>query len=387
MTCEDTALSLEDSAFLQTYSWWMRNFGSFPVAMVGIFLNSIALKVLSTASMRSNFFNRLLFCLAIFDNLLLLCEISEVVRHVYQTYGQFHLFIWLIYPVRNMVMCCSTFMTIVLAHERYQAIINPVEYRNRASQNMMKRLSCYVLPMLIFVCVYFSPKFLELSVGGLIKCMNGTNTTTISIKEQVNPESIQYDNCSKQYRLIPTELRTNHYYVLWYINISNMVLTAILPLLLLIFLCYRTYTSLSRFNRRRPSRPENIFEGAGRESGNSSNDAKKTSILFSTVIVFICCHSLRILLNIEEFLELSRILEKRDKGCNGDAFKFWFSILVPVSHLFIIINSSVNFFIYSFLDPAFKRILRQAVKNMVFRNNRNHAEDIELPVINNNGDT
>ena len=217
--------------------------------------------------------------------------------------------------------------------------------------------------------------------------MNGTNTTTISIKEQVNPESIQYDNCSKQYRLIPTELRTNHYYVLWYINISNMVLTAILPLLLLIFLCYRTYTSLSRFNRRRPSRPENIFEGAGRESGNSSNDAKKTSILFSTVIVFICCHSLRILLNIEEFLELSRILEKRDKGCNGDAFKFWFSILVPVSHLFIIINSSVNFFIYSFLDPAFKRILRQAVKNMVFRNNRNHAEDIELPVINNNGDT
>ena len=243
MTCEDVDLSPEQSTFLRDYLWWMRNFGNLPVGGAGVFLNSIALIVLSTSSMRTHFFNLLLFCLAVFDNINLSCEISEIFRHRFQTSEQFHLFIWLIYPIRNMFMSCSAYTTIELAHERYQAITNPVVYRNRDSQNMMRRLSCYVLPILTFSFLYYCPKFLDLNVGGLMKCMNGTKTTVISIQEGVNPESTRYDNCTKQFRLIPTELRINHHYILWYINISNMVVTAILPVSMLIFLKYRTYKS------------------------------------------------------------------------------------------------------------------------------------------------
>ena len=383
VTCEDVDLSPEQSTFLRDYLWWMRNFGHLPVGLAGIFLNSIALIVLSTSSMRTHFFNRLLFCLAIFDNIYLSCEISEVFRHLYQTSEQFYSFIWFIYPVRNMFMFCSAYMTIALAHERYQAITNPVEYRNRDSQNMMRRLSWYVLPILTCSFCYYCPKFLDLNVGGLIKCMNGTRTTTISIPDGVNPESTQYDNCTKQFRLTPTELRINHHYILWYINISNMILTAILPVSILIFLNCRTYKSLNRFNQRRPSQPENVL--AGRESRNRDNDVKKTFILFWIVIVFILCHALRILLNIEEFLGLTRYLDIREKGCSH-GFKFWFSVLVPVSQLFIIINSSVNFFIYSSFDPAFKKVLRQVIiiKSVILRNNENMAENIEIPTMGNN---
>ena len=383
ITCEDVDLSPEQSTFLKDYLWWMRNLGNLPVGVAGIFLNSIALIVLLTSSMRSHFFNRLLFCLAIFDNIYLSCELSEIFRHRYQTSEQFYSFIWLIYPVRNMFMFCSAYMTIALAHERYQAITNPVEYRNRDSQNMMRRLSCYVLPILTFSFLYYCPKFLDLNVGGLMKCMNGTKTTVISIQEGVNPESTRYDNCTKQFRLIPTELRINHHYILWYINISNMVLTAILPVSMLIFLNCRTYKSLNRFNQRRPSQPENVL--AGRESRNRDNDVKKTLILFWIVIVFILCHALRILLNMEEFLRLTRYLDIREKGCSH-GFKFSFSVLVPVSQLFIIINSSVNFFIYSFFDPAFKKVLSQAIviKSVILRNNGNITENIEMPSMNNN---
>ena len=383
ITCEDVDLSPEQSTFLRDYLWWMRNFGNLPVVMAGIFFNSIVLIVLSTSSMRTNFFNRLLFCLAIFDNIYLSCEISEILRHRYQTSEQFYSFIWFIYPVRNMFMCCSAYMTIALAHERYQAITNPVEYRNRDSQNMMRRLSCYVLPILTCSFLYYCPKFLDLNVGGLIKCMNGTRTTTISIPDGVNPESTQYDNCTKQFRLTPTELRINHHYILWYINISNMILTAILPVSILIFLNCRTYKSLNRFNQRRPSQRENVLDG--RESRNRDKDVKKTHILFWIVIVFVLCHTFRIILNIEEFLGLTRYLAISEKGCSH-GFKFWFSVLVPVSQLLIIINSSVNFFIYSFVDPAFKKVLRQVIiiKSVILRNNENMAENIEIPTMRNN---
>ena len=383
ITCEDVDLSPEQSTFLRDYLWWMRNFGNLPVVMAGIFFNSIVSIVLSTSSMRTHFFNRLLFCLAIFDNVYLSCEISEVFRHLYQTSGQFYWFIWLIYPIRNMFMLCSAYMTIALAHERYQAITNPVVYRNRDSQNMMTRLSCYVLPILTFSFLYYCPKFLDLNVGGLINCTNGTKSEIISIQEGVDPESTQYDDCTKQFRLIPTELRINHHYILWYINVSNMILTAILPVSILIFLNCRTYKSLNRFNQRRPSQPENVL--GSRESRNRDNDVKKTYVLFWIVIVFILCHSLRISLNIEEFVGLTRYLDIKEKGCNH-GFKFWFSVLVPVSQLFIIINSSVNFFIYSFFDPAFKKVLQQAIiiKSVILRNDENRADNIEMPAMNNN---
>ena len=130
ITCADVDLSPEQSTFLRDYLWWMRNFGNLPVVMAGIFLNSIVLIVLSTSSMRTHFFNRLLFCLAIFDNIYLSCEISEIFRHLYQTPEQFYFFIWFIYPFRNMFMFCSAYMTIALAHERYQAITNPAEILN-----------------------------------------------------------------------------------------------------------------------------------------------------------------------------------------------------------------------------------------------------------------
>ena len=152
-----------------------------------------------------------------------------------------------------------------------------------------------------------------------------------------------------------------------------MLLTAIFPVSILIFLNCRTYKSLNTFNQRRPS------QTVGRESRNKDNDVKKTFILFWIVIVFILCHTLRIILNIEEFLGLTRYLDIREKGCSH-GFKFWFSVLVPVSQLLIIINSSVNFFIYSFFDPAFKKVLRQVIiiKSLILRNNENMAENIEM---------
>ena len=235
-TCEDVEHSPEQTKFLKSCAWWIETCGNLPIATIGIVLNSIALLVLSSSTMRSNFFNRLLFFLAICDNIYLFCEVTEVFRHHHLTFVQQHTFVNVIYPLRSVFMCSSIFMTISLTLERYQAITNPVEYRIRGSSNMTTRLLYYVLPVLATSILYYTPKFFDLNVDEVLKCQNGTRTTTIPIKEGVDPESTEYANCSMAFPLIPTDLRINHHYVLWYINISNLFLTAIMPFGILLFL-------------------------------------------------------------------------------------------------------------------------------------------------------
>jgi len=354
ITCEEVELSSEQNRFVKDCAWWIENCGNLPVGIVGVLLNSIALFVLATPSMRSNFFNRLLFILAIFDNIYLSCEISEVFRHRYRTFGQQHIFVNFVYPVRSVFMCSSIFMTIVLTLERYQAITNPVEYRIRSSQNMMKRLFYYVLPVLTMAVFYYTPKFLDLNVDEVMKCSNGKSTNTTPIPDDFDPEDPQYGNCTIGYPLIPTALRVHHHYVLWYINISNLLLTAIMPVCLLLYMNCKIYSSLKGFMQRQPSQHSNV----GQNRRNQTQDLKKTFILFSIVILFVLCHTIRIVLNIDEFLNLAKFKEHRERGCD-DTDGFWTKIAVPINQLLIIVNSSGNFFIYSFFDPSFQQVLRQ----------------------------
>ena len=176
VTCEDVELTSEQGIFLKNCAWWIEVCGNLPISIIGVVLNFIAVLVLSTSSMRSNFFNRLLFVLAIFDSLYLVCEISEVFRHRYPTVGLQRAFVNFVYPIRSVFMCSSIFMTIALTIERYQAITNPIEYRARGSSNMMKRLLCYVMPVLIFSILYYIPKYVDLDVDEVLKCINGTQT-------------------------------------------------------------------------------------------------------------------------------------------------------------------------------------------------------------------
>ena len=91
-----------------------------------------------------------------------------------------------------------------------------------------------------------------------------------------------------------------------------------------------------------------------------ANESKKTIILFSIVIIFIVCHSLRIVLNIEEFLNLANLIEISNKACENSA-TFWVEIATPNNQLLLIINSSCNFFIYSFFDSVFQKSLKQRI--------------------------
>ena len=399
-SCANSDLSQGETDFLETYTWWVEMFGNLFIGIVGVILNFITIVVLSTSTMRNNFFNRLLICLAIFDSLYLFCEISEVFRLWHYTYFQQHVFAKFVYPIRSVFLCSSIYMTIALTLERYQAITSPVEYRARGNYNKTRRLLTYVMPVLVISLFYYSPKFLDLEVVVVPEC--NPEYPNANVSTVVDGESSP-TNCTLEYVLSPSELRTNHHYVLWYINISNLLLTACIPVGILIYLNCKIYLSLNKFIQRQPS-TSGPLESMGSCRRQQMVDVKKTFILFSIVAIFVLCHSLRFILNVDEFLNLTQFIEEQEKGCNNP--KFWDQILVPLNQILIIINASAHFFIYVFFDHGFQHVLKHIfiIKSEIQSHkvtlgnptgttralpsspgNNNIAENVELALINNNG--
>ena len=178
-TCGYSELSPGQEDFLKNYAWWVEMCGNLFIGVLGVLLNSITIIVLSTSTMRNNFFNRLLICLAVFDNLYLFCELSEVFRLRYYTFVQQHMFANFIYPVRSVFLCSSIYMTVALTLERFHAITSPVQYRARGTTNMTSRLLRYVMPVLAFSMVYYIPKLLDLNVDEISECMKNNETTAV----------------------------------------------------------------------------------------------------------------------------------------------------------------------------------------------------------------
>jgi hypothetical protein len=176
-------------------------------------------------------------------------------------------------------------------------------------------------------------------------------TAAVDDAQEVTRDNRYNNNCTIEYSLMPTDLRMDHHYVLWYMNISNLILTAFIPLGVLMYLNCKIYLSLNQFMQRQPS------AGTNTSRRQQLTDVKKTFILFSIVAIFVICHSLRIILNVDEFLNLTTFKEEQEKGCDG--VKFWAQVILPLNQLLIIINASANFFIYVFFDKGFQQVLQQ----------------------------
>ena len=107
---------------------------------------------------------------------------SEVFRHRYNTFLQQSIFVNFVFPIRNVFMFSSIYMTAVLAFERYQAITDPVQYRIRSVETSMnQQLLTHVLPGVIFAITYYIPKFFELYVREIHKCNYYGNGTVMNI--------------------------------------------------------------------------------------------------------------------------------------------------------------------------------------------------------------
>ena len=138
------------------------------IAILGLLANTATLFILFKQKTTDTNFSSLLLCLFLFDAIILLTGVLMS----FQTYleissnTQIILSPFLVYPLQHISMTASIFMTVAIAHERYNAIRQPVQYRQMmVDANVRKKHFMKYILSIIFVSLIFNiPKFFEISV-------------------------------------------------------------------------------------------------------------------------------------------------------------------------------------------------------------------------------
>ena len=140
------------------------------VGLFGMVFNTVAICILLTKELVGSPFNNLVVALAIIDNTFLLTSVFYHVAHAFQlqiknTLIHKHLFVYLLYPSHSITMCCSTYMIVILALDRYNSVSQPSKYNSTIkTTNPIFYVICYTVPVLVFAIMFNIPKYFELEI-------------------------------------------------------------------------------------------------------------------------------------------------------------------------------------------------------------------------------
>lgn len=337
------------------FSWWFEGVGLTTVAGYGVFLNWLAISILKTPKL-SCFFNHLLCCLAVFDiNFLLssmLYHLAVFEPNILSYHWTTTFFIYVISPLRSMVMLCSIYMTVALSYDRYKAVSNPAEYKiqertaSSSSCGQLTRPIAYTSVIIFFSILFYLPKFFDLETKQNIRPCKSTNETFVNDT-----------NCNVvEYSIQGTALRNNDKFILWYVNIANFLFTVAIPVFSLTYFNIMIYRKVKVFIRRQPSARDGKLSNAQKER---SKEIQQAYQLFGIVFLFIACHALRVILNIDELVNAHKKHGKCDLPRNWSR-----AIIPPIAHFMLSLNSSTNFFVYCFFNKVFRVILKEKLANL-----------------------
>jgi hypothetical protein len=147
--------------------WWLEGVFSIAIGVVGIVANVVAVPILFSRKM-ANVFNRTLAILAILDTVFIILDILESIRMFHEKKGNYwhlHLFPYFLYPMQNIAMVASIYLTVVVAVERYLAVSRPVSvFMGDAEGRRWGKVFNFVMPVVIFSVLFNLPTFFEFSV-------------------------------------------------------------------------------------------------------------------------------------------------------------------------------------------------------------------------------
>ena len=144
---------------------------------------------------------------------------------------------------------------------------------------------------------------------------------------------------------------------MYYQTICPLVVLGVLPLFLLAYWNYNIYKY-----RKIPQ----VLTGKTESMINRNNQENEMAkVLIGIVVIFVCCHAIRIFLNAYNAFTLKHgTLETVLCMLLGKEFgySFWISILHEFNDLMLVINSSMNMIIYCCLNSNFRRNMFKCCK-------------------------
>ncbi|KAK2169479.1 hypothetical protein LSH36_9g00002 [Paralvinella palmiformis] len=260
----------------------------------------------------------LLQTLALFDNFFLSTWFLHFSLADSFTYvgilDQFHV-TWLYirvysYPLLFVAQTCTIWMVVLIAISRYVAVCKPYRAVRYSSLRNVRRA---VLGVVLFATVYNVPRFFETKLVQIV--VGGRNST--------------------RYRLERTTFGNSRTYGLLYFDSLYYIFSFILPLILLTFLNTKLTLAYRRVQRRRQQfrlRQENY-------------DHDITLVMIVVILVFILCNAPARIVQI--------IWGYRLQKCLTVEF-----LLIEISNVLEVLNSSVNFVVYCVFRSQFRFILQ-----------------------------
>merc|ERR1712212_768504 len=285
---------LTENSTVNFYKYYCGGVLVLTIGLIGILGDICSILVLSRPKLQ-DCFHQLLIALASFDILYIVCGGVNYTLRAFEFKSDVYTlaFPHFIYPFANIGMCGTIFMTVAISIERFLGICYPLHLppHNRKSW-------FYIIPVTILAIIVNIPKFLESEVIWYFE-----GNAIENLKVQVKNITVQdIPQWVPTYHV--TALRRNSDYMKYYIVYFRMFTTAIIPLILMVFL------------------------------------------------------NLRIIIDMWEFSNLNSIIMCIDLKKNNPNQNFlpptWVSCLTHISHSMSILNSSVNFLIYSFVGHTFR---------------------------------
>ena len=137
----------------------------------------------------------------------------------------------------------------------------------------------------------------------------------------------------------------DEYYSFYYVNLITPLFLGVIPLTSLLCLNFAIYhkikfpSELIRHHQHRLSKRK------------LTKEIDLARILVWIVTTFIICHSVRLFLDIHEIAVIDQVRECPP----SQMFPPWIFILLSISKLLIVVNSSINMIIYCCLNARFRR--------------------------------
>ena len=344
---------------LRWLSFWIEGVVISAVAIIGIFGNILAIAVFARKNMR-NSFNLLLVALACFDAMYLFLFFVDGFRRNFLLTTETHtiLFPYFLYPVQSIVFKASIFMIVSIAIERFTVVCQPQKYADAMLEKhaVAKRVVKYVGCVTILAVVLSVNKFFE------AKLVTRGDTVSIGVT---------------QLRTHPTYSKVSQW--------TNVIFTGVLPFILLICLYTKIFLEVKNrtigesdcgepnvksdeeegetvaFQMTEMSNAQQLEPSNSRISKNQMKEEDKLAMIFlAIVMVFLFCHLPRLIVNIHETFTLDNAMECFSAGKSG--IPVWALMTSKISHLFLVINSAINFLFYTCLSPRFRQECKKLLK-------------------------
>ena len=172
----------DDIELVESFKYWVGGVAVCCLALPGMILNLIAIYVLISRSTIHTTFNSLLVSLFAVDSIYLFFETIETFRERFHLETRLHTILLpnFTYPLTFISLSASIFMTVGVAHERYDAIKKPILHRQSmtSAKFRRKKFVIYILIVCLFAIGFNIPKFFEVElkwVNDKDRLSNGTD--------------------------------------------------------------------------------------------------------------------------------------------------------------------------------------------------------------------